>query len=70
MKEIMSTEEVAEIIGVHIATVRRWLNSGELPGANTPAGWRIARENVMGWLDKYSNAKPRQVEQTQESTTP
>jgi len=24
----------------------------------------------MGWLDKYSNAKPRQVEQTQESTTP
>ncbi len=56
MKEIMTTEEAAEVLGVHIATVRRWLNSGELPGYNTPAGWRITRENVQSWLDKYSNA--------------
>lgn len=58
MKEIMTTEETAEVIGVHIATVRRWLNSGELPGYNTPAGWRITRENVQSWLDKYNPAKP------------
>jgi len=56
MKEIMTTEETAEVLGVHIATVRRWLNSGELSGSNTPAGWRITRENVQSWLDKYSNA--------------
>ena len=54
----MSTEEAAEVLGVHIVTVRRWLNSGELSGSCTPAGWRVTRENVQSWLDKYSNAKP------------
>ncbi len=63
MKEIMTTEETAEVLGVHIATVRRWLNSGELPGYNTPAGWRITRENVQSWLDKYRKPEQR-------STTP
>ncbi len=53
MKDIMNTEEVAEAIGVHVATVRRWLNSGELPGANTPAGWRITKDDIEAWLAKY-----------------
>ena len=53
MKEIMTTEETAEVVGVHIATVRRWLNSGELPGYNTPAGWRLTPADLETWLAKY-----------------
>lgn len=49
----MSTEEAAEVLGVHIVTVRRWLNSGELPGSNTPAGWRITKDDIESWLEKY-----------------
>ena len=54
----MTPEEVAEILKVKPETIRRWLRRGELSGSCTPAGWRITRENVQSWLDKYSNAKP------------
>ena len=63
MKEIMTTEETAEVIGVHIATVRRWLNSGELSGSNTPAGWRLTPADLETWLAKYRKPEQR-------STTP
>ncbi len=70
MKEIMTTEEAAEVLGVHIATVRRWLNSGELPGYNTPAGWRITRDNVQSWLDKYRKPPAAQAPVEAASTPP
>lgn len=62
MKDIMNTDEVAEVIGVHVATVRRWLNSGELPGANTPAGWRITKADIEAWLAKYRRNTQRETE--------
>ena len=53
MKEVMTTEDAAEIIGVHQATVRKWLRNGELTGCDTPAGWRITKADIEAWLNKY-----------------
>lgn len=56
--DVMTPEEVAEILKVKPETIRRWLRRGELSGSCTPAGWRLTPADLETWLDKYSNAKP------------
>jgi len=51
--DVMTPEEVAEILKVKPETIRRWLRRGELSGSNTPAGWRLTQADIQTWLDKY-----------------
>jgi excisionase family DNA binding protein len=48
---LLTVEDVAKRLGVHIDTIRRWIRSGELPAINLggPAGYRIAQAD----LDKF-----------------
>jgi excisionase family DNA binding protein len=45
---LLTVEEVAKRLGVHIDTIRRWIRSGELPAINLggPAGYRITRRDL------------------------
>ncbi len=45
---LLTVEEVARRLGVHIDTVRRWIRSGELPAINLggPAGYRITQADL------------------------
>lgn len=58
MKQIMTVDEVAELLAVHPQTIRKWLRSGELTGADTPAGWRMTPADIEKWMTKH-----RQTEQ-------
>ncbi|MFO1371448.1 MAG: helix-turn-helix domain-containing protein [Candidatus Competibacteraceae bacterium] len=53
MKELMNVHEAADVIGVHVETVRKWLAKGDLTGSLTPAGWRITPDDIDAWLAKY-----------------
>lgn len=53
MKDLMNVHEAANVIGVHVETVRKWLTNGDLTGSNTPAGWRITPADIEAWLAKY-----------------
>ena len=52
---VYTAEQVADKLHLHLQTVRRWLRSGELPGSQTPAGWRISETDLEGWLARYRN---------------
>lgn len=52
---IYTPEQAAKLLQVHIQTLRRWLRTGEISGADTPAGWRLTDEDIAGWLTKYRN---------------
>jgi excisionase family DNA binding protein len=43
MAAILKPEEVARLLGVNARTIKRWAESGKLPGAfRTPGGhWRV-----------------------------
>jgi excisionase family DNA binding protein len=44
--------QVAELIGVHRATIRRWAATGHLPSLVTPGGYRrFRRSDIDAFLD-------------------
>ena len=49
MEKLLSTEEIAEGLGVQVDTVQRWLSSGKLKGTKIGRLWRVREED----LDKF-----------------
>ena len=47
---VLSVEEVAEILGLSLAAVRRLLLRGELPGRKVGKRWRILRAELEHFL--------------------
>jgi excisionase family DNA binding protein len=41
-KPLLTTHEVAELLRVKEATVRKWIRDGELPAVNLGRDWRVA----------------------------
>jgi excisionase family DNA binding protein len=48
----MTAQEVADLLRVHIVTVRGWLQTGELKGfrLSCKTGWRIAPADVQVFI--------------------
>jgi excisionase family DNA binding protein len=57
MKELMTVHEAAQVCGVHVETMRRWLAKGEITGSLTPAGWRLTPADIHAWLEKHRQPK-------------
>jgi excisionase family DNA binding protein len=49
-----STEEVADILGLHVRTVRGYVRDGRLPATRIGKQYRIARDE----LDKFTGVSP------------
>ena len=52
MKEIMTCDEVAEFLRVHVSSVRRWSRSGKLMAFKVGGrgDWRYREEDVLSFL--------------------
>jgi excisionase family DNA binding protein len=51
MGELFYTvEETAELLGVTVYTIRRWLKDGKLSGKRVGKFWRISKESVKSVL--------------------
>jgi excisionase family DNA binding protein len=48
--DVLTLEEVAELLAVEPAAVERLAGSGELPGRRIGEVWRFARSAVLAWL--------------------
>jgi excisionase family DNA binding protein len=48
--DVLTLEEVAELLAVEPAAVERLAGSGELPGRRIGEAWRFARAAVLAWL--------------------
>ncbi len=54
-KDLLSTFEVAKIVGVHYQTVNSWVRKGWLPAARTPGGHRrIRRADLERFLSQHN----------------
>ena len=54
--EVLTSNEVAELLKVHLSSVRRWSRSGKLKGYRLGGGgdWRFLRKDVLAFLQSYS----------------
>ena len=55
-KELYSSDEVAEYLGVERTTVQRWCRSGYLRGLKIGKGWRIRRGMLEDFLKRNLNS--------------
>lgn len=47
--EVLTAEEVAAYLRIHLITVRRWCRQGELPAAKVGRSYRIRRVDLDRW---------------------
>lgn len=53
MKDILTTADAAELLGVSVRTAQLWVESGQLPSWKTPGGHRrIPRQAVLDLIDE------------------
>ncbi len=49
MEEVLTAEEVAGYLRVHLMTVRRWCREGMLPAVKVGRAYRIKRTELDQW---------------------
>jgi len=61
-EEWLSLSEMAEELGVHPSTVRKWADSGDLPVHRTPGGHRrFRRQEVDLWKQAQGTESPEEA---------
>jgi excisionase family DNA binding protein len=49
-KEVLTTSEAAEYLGVSVWTVRQMAHDNQLPGKKIGRAWRFSRAALLEWL--------------------
>lgn len=63
---IMTVQEVARYLRVHVVTVYRMIRQGQLPAIRVGRGWRFKKDEIDLWLRRYeTNAHDSPVEPTE-----
>jgi excisionase family DNA binding protein len=62
--KLLTTEEVAEELKVHVKTVRDWIASGELEAIDLGQGYRIWRTDLMKFLNSRKRRRTDRKKQS------
>lgn len=57
-KPLLTTHEVAELLKIKEATVRKWIRDGELPAVNLGRDWRVAVIQLEEFLKLRVTGEP------------
>ena len=55
-QQLLSTDEVAEVLAVRPKTVRRWITEGELPAVKLHRQWRVRLDDLDHLLEGDGDA--------------
>jgi excisionase family DNA binding protein len=58
-RDVLTLEELAELLSVDPAQIEQLAQTGELPGRKIGDAWRFARSAVLEWLAASSAPEPR-----------
>ncbi len=50
MEKMYSTRVIAVKLGVHIKTVRRWIEEGQLKAVKLRGTWRVSESNLRSFV--------------------
>lgn len=60
-ERLLTVEEVAEHLGMHIMTVYKLLSSGVLPGRKIGNRWRVLKRELDEWIEKHRPESTRKL---------
>ncbi len=61
--EMLTVEDVAKRLKVHIKTVRHWINSGELEAMDIGRGYRISKPDLQAFIDRRKKRRQNIVDE-------
>jgi len=53
--QIMTIQDTADYLGLHMITIYRLLKKREIPGVKIGGQWRFKRDVLESWLDRRMN---------------
>jgi excisionase family DNA binding protein len=53
--DVLTVDEAAEMLGVHVRTVYAELRAGRLPGRKVGRSWRLHRDGIATWLSSVED---------------
>jgi excisionase family DNA binding protein len=62
--KLLTTEEVAEELKVHVKTVRDWIASGELEAIDLGQGYRIWKSDLLKFLNSRKRRRTDRKKQS------
>jgi excisionase family DNA binding protein len=63
---LLTTEQAAELLSVHIETVRRLARRGEIPRFKVGRSWRFRSSALQRWAEQQASPEPRQASATRQ----
>jgi excisionase family DNA binding protein len=67
---ILTVQEVARYLRVHVMTVYRMIQRGDLPVVRVGRGWRFKQEQIDRWLADHETNSHRPVPPRRTPATP
>lgn len=61
MDTYLSTQEVADRLGVSVFTIRRYIRAGKLRAVKLDAGYRVSRMDIAEFLKAHETAAPLEL---------
>lgn len=52
---MLGTSQVAERLGVSVATVKRWLKDGKIPSAKFGRDYKVTEEDLQNFINQSKN---------------
>ena len=60
---MLTVEDVAKQLKVHIKTVRHWINTGELEAMDIGRGYRISKADLQAFIDRRKKRRQNIVDE-------
>ena len=57
MRDVMTVEQAAEYLQMHVETVRRHCRNAKLPAVKIGGQWRLYRKQLVEWFRNSPNEK-------------
>jgi excisionase family DNA binding protein len=64
--KLLTTEEVAEELKVHVKTVRDWISNGELDAIDLGQGYRVWKSDLIKFLNSRKRRRKDRDKQQSE----
>ncbi len=66
---LLTTEEIAERLKIHVKTVREWIASGELKAFDLGQAYRVQEDDLQAFLNARKRIRPRRKKQKEKQTS-
>ena len=60
-EEILTANQVAELLQIHPRTVYKLVKQGSLPGRKFGGGWRFSKAEILAMVHPRAEGRPQQA---------